>query len=476
MTEVTATTWAYRPGLDGVRCVAVLLVVGFHSQVPWLANGFVGVDVFFVLSGFLVTSVVLHGGLDDFEFGAFYGRRVRRLLPAAIAAVIGTCLAALLYLPRLTRTDLVGDARSALLYFANWHFIAQSTDYFADDIGSSPFLHYWSLAIEEQFYLLYPFVLVSVYRLARRSRPRDRSLRLLAAAIAGLAILSLLSQVVWAGRDPLRAYYGTDARLYQLLIGGAVATMIHLRRQVGARISTKVAGPAGAMGLAVVVLVSTDLLSMSVSSRGIVAAAASLLVVVAIDSSATTPVAAFLGLAPLRYLGQISYMIYLVHWPLVLVLREAYDLDPVVLAVLAAAGSAALAAVSNRFLEQPIRRGATLAKLPRLSVAGGLSLSMLAAVAIVPPILRSDVRPPIRETSPFVIDDAVVATSPPPEPTPAVAPEPTPWSTSRPPRPRPLPHPIRHRPRSRQQLRSRTPSSLPCSRRRCPPVSTTRRP
>ena len=240
--------------------------------------------------------------------------------------------------------------------------------------------------------------------------------------------MSLLSQIVSAGRDPLRAYYGTDARLYQLLIGGAVATVIHLRRHTGRSVPARRAGPAGAAALAAVVLVSTDLVSLSVSNRGIVAAAASLLLVVAIDSTATTPVATFLALTPLRYIGQISYMIYLVHWPLVLVLREAYDLDPLVLALLVAAGSTMVAAVSNHLLEQPIRRDATLARRPRATVAGGLTLSVLAAVAVVPPILRADVRPPIRETSAFVLDNAAIDISPPPEPTASLPPEPTPPS------------------------------------------------
>ena len=205
----------------------MLLVVGFHSEITWLSNGYIGVDVFFALSGYLVTTVILQAGLDDFSFSAFYGRRVRRLLPAAVVGVVVTCLALLLYVPRLTRAALVGDAQAALLYVANWRFIGESTDYFANDVESSPFLHYWSLAIEEQFYLVYPIVLIGAYRIAARRTfdPRAR-LRVVVGVIAALVAISTTLQIWWATTDPARAYFGTDARLYQILLGAAAAGMI----------------------------------------------------------------------------------------------------------------------------------------------------------------------------------------------------------------------------------------------------------
>ncbi|MDH3752735.1 MAG: acyltransferase [Acidimicrobiia bacterium] len=419
---MSETSWGYRPGLDGLRCVAVLLVVAFHARVPSIANGFVGVDVFFVLSGFLVTSVVLATGLDAFRFGEFYARRVRRLLPAAVTAVVVTCASLLLYVPRLTRGGLVSDARAALLYVANWHFIREATDYFAEDIDASPFLHYWSLAIEEQFYLLYPFVLIGLYRLARRRFGQRASLNVVAIGIAALAAASLGAQLWWAGRDPLRAYYGTEARLYQLLVGGTLAAVVHFHRHRAIGIVRRAATPVGLAALVLVIFLGTGSWSLSVSARGILVTAAAIVLIVSMDLAPSSAANLVLSVPVLRYLGRISYMIYLAHWPLILLLRELFDIGPIVLTTLAAFGSAGIAALSFEVLEQPVRRGKLLARAPRLSIIGGLALSFVAAFVVVPPILRSDVRPAIRETVAIVVTETDVVptqTEPaPPEPTP----------------------------------------------------------
>ena len=154
--------YAYRPALDGVRTLAVYLVLLFHTGMAWMAGGFVGVDVFFVLSGFLVTHVLLSeaDSSGTIDLGRFYARRVRRLLPAALVVVVATCAVWTLVLSVVRRLQLVGDAQSALLYVANWRFLAQQQDYFASEVDQSPFLHFWSLAIEEQYYVLYPALLV----------------------------------------------------------------------------------------------------------------------------------------------------------------------------------------------------------------------------------------------------------------------------------------------------------------------------
>ena len=150
--------WSHRPALDGVRTIAVYLVVLYHAGLSFLPGGFVGVDVFFVLSGYLVTNVLLTEieSTGRVHLRRFYARRVRRLLPAAVVTIVIVCVLSVLVLPQLTREGLVDDARAALLYVANWHFLGDATDYFAESVDQSPFLHFWSLAIEEQFYVAFP--------------------------------------------------------------------------------------------------------------------------------------------------------------------------------------------------------------------------------------------------------------------------------------------------------------------------------
>jgi peptidoglycan/LPS O-acetylase OafA/YrhL len=199
--------------------VAVYLVLLFHAGVGWFTGGFVGVDLFFVLSGFLVAQVVLrevdHRGRLPLCW--FYSRRVRRLLPAATLVVVLTAALQVLVISLPLREELVDDARASLLYYANWHFIAESRDYFAAQDAASPFLHFWSLSIEEQFYIAFPLVVLAAYRWARRPA------RVLAMVVGALGTASLGLQVWRAVDDPGYAYYATETRVYQLAAGVLLA-------------------------------------------------------------------------------------------------------------------------------------------------------------------------------------------------------------------------------------------------------------
>jgi peptidoglycan/LPS O-acetylase OafA/YrhL len=268
-------TWTYRPALDGVRAVAVYLVVLFHSGVSAVSGGFIGVDLFFVLSGFLITNVLLND-IDEFgriRFGQFYARRARRLLPAAIVVAVVTSFAFLLVESVVQRLSYVRDAQSALLYFANWHFLGAQNDYFATGVSRSPFLHFWSLSIEEQFYLLFPLLLLCLVRAGRR-RPRLPVLGLLA-----LCALSVMAQVLWSARDVNHAYYGTDARAYQLLAGAVVAYAL---RGVRVRLTVRAADAAATASLVAVALVASGLLHFAVSTRGFAATAAGAVLIAAL--------------------------------------------------------------------------------------------------------------------------------------------------------------------------------------------------
>ena len=357
----------------------------FHAGLGHLANGYIGVDVFFVLSGFLVTGIMLDekertGGL---RLRRFYARRVRRLLPAAVVLVVATCALSLMVLPRLSRVGLVGDARAALLYVANWHFLGSATDYFADDVQRSPFLHFWSLAIEEQFYFVFPLLLVGLMSLARRLRRPTLVPGVLVVLMVGSLVLQFSTD------DALRAYYGTDTKLYQLLVGAVLSATLGRWGRSGVRWMASV-GLASVVGL---VVLATDLIPMSVSLRGVGAAALTALLIVGLELAPGSQVGRLLSMRPFTYLGRISYGTYLWHWPIIVLVGAGFDVGVVPMAAIAAVGATAIAALSAAVVEMPIRRWAVLDTRPRLVVGIGLAVSLVVAVAVVPVVLESERRP-----------------------------------------------------------------------------------
>ena len=293
------TALRYRPELDGVRAIAVYLVVAYHAGMSGVPGGFLGVDLFFVLSGFLVTGVILRetDRRGTFSLGGFYARRVRRLLPAAVLVVVVTSLVQLLLTSQATRVGLVGDARAALLYVANWHFVADSRDYFAQADDPSPFLHFWSLAIEEQFYLAFPLLVLAVLRWA------PRPVRALAVAVAVVGAVSLGLQLLRAGDDATYAYYATDTRVYQLAAGVALTLVVRrLRgRRVEARLA-RVATPAAVVGLAGLLVLASPAADLDPSARGIGATVAAVLLLGGLWLAPRGPLARVLALPAPRWL------------------------------------------------------------------------------------------------------------------------------------------------------------------------------
>jgi peptidoglycan/LPS O-acetylase OafA/YrhL len=367
--------------------VAVYLVLLFHTGMAAAGGGFIGVDLFFVLSGFLVSNVIL-SEIDltgQLNLGRFYARRVRRLLPAAVVVVVATSAMFVLVASVVRRIPLVVDAQSALLYVANWRFLLQQNDYFATGVDESPFLHFWSLAIEEQFYLVFPLVLLL---LARWSA--NRRAWLMPTVVAGLFALSLGSQVYWASVNPNWAYYGTDARLYQLLGGVLVALAL---RGTDRRPSTAVAGVGAVMALAAMLGLGSGLIEVSPSVRGIGATVASMLLIAALMTSETGLLGRLLSRPTPVYLGQVSYGTYLWHWPVILVIEEVLAVRPLVEAVLAVALSTGLAAMSFQLLETPIRSSDLLRRFRWSTVVVGVSVSALVALTVVPTALESQRRP-----------------------------------------------------------------------------------
>jgi len=378
----------------------VVVIVFFHVGVQGASNAFIMLDLFFVLSGFLVTNVVLaevdaRGGL---RVGQYFARRVRRLLPAAVVAILGTSVVFLLVVPQPQRLELVRDAQAALVYLANWNFIAESADYFAGDVRDSPFMHFWSLSVEEQYYILFPLLVVGWSKLAPHRE------RVLLGIMGALIALSVASQVYWGQVDPSRAYYATDARLFQLLAGAALAVAVRefatRSRVKGGGVAWPVTGRVLALlGLLGYALLGTELVEMSVSNRNLLATVVAASLVLGVYTAPRSVVARGFALPWMTYLGKISYGIYLWHWPTVLVLERVFDVRPVVIAVMALVLAIAMASMSYQLIETPIRTSKRLAPFPWPAVAAGLTVSVVAAAFVVAPVLSDSRTPSVRTTA-----------------------------------------------------------------------------
>ena len=347
------------PGVDGLRAVAVAAVLLYHADVAWLPAGFLGVDVFFVISGYLITSLLVaeHAATGTVALGRFWLRRARRLLPALFALLVGVSIAAVV-VARDAAGPLAGDLPAAVGYVSNWWQVLRGESYF-DSFGRPPLLrHLWSLAVEEQFYVVAPLAIGAALRPHRRRRAL---LGVTALVLAGGS--ALLMAALWSPVDPSRAYYGTDTRAAPLLLGVALGAWwrpYRLRPRVAApaRAVLDLAGLGALAGLGVLVA-TADEFGSGLYRGGLLLAAALAAVAVAVAAHPATRLSLLLGARPLVALGRRSYSIYLWHWPVVVLTRPGLDvpIDGAPLLAVRVAASLALAEVSYRWIEQPFRDG-----------------------------------------------------------------------------------------------------------------------
>jgi peptidoglycan/LPS O-acetylase OafA/YrhL len=368
-------------GLDGVRAVAVLLVMLFHLSPGAVVGGYIGVDVFFVVSGFLITSLLLRE--KRISLGGFWRRRARRLLPA-LGILLLVCSTAAYLVGGDVLVGLGAQLLGAVTFSSNWLFIAGQTDYFGSTVPEL-FRNLWSLAVEEQFYLLWPLLLVLVLlRIPRWLR------------IAGVALIAIASAtamwMLWSPDGATRVYFGTDTHAFGLAIGAVLAfaavrwpaTALEWPRR--ARIALGTAGPLALLGvLAIAVLMRED--AQIAFQGGLVVVSLLSAVVIATLLVPGTSMARVLDWAPIRWIGQRSYGLYLWHWPVFILVAAAlpawardgwqgWALGGIALAITVVA-----AALSYQFVEQPIRRDGFRATARRF--AGSFRRSWHAAVAAV---------------------------------------------------------------------------------------------
>ncbi|MGI8809699.1 MAG: acyltransferase family protein [Acidimicrobiales bacterium] len=352
---------AHIPAIDGLRALAVASVFAYHADVRWAQGGFLGVDVFFVISGFLITALLLAEWRRDewLDVVHFWKRRALRLLPAVLFLLVGVWVAVPVLAPDQAGR-LQGDIRAALAYVSNWRLIFEHQSYF-EAAGRPPLLqHLWSLAVEEQFYLVWPLVLwagLGIRRTAGRL-----VWWILAAAGASAALMALLYE---PGTDPSRVYYGTDTRAGAILLGAALACVwkpsaLTRRPPLAGRVVLGIAG-AGALGGLAWCVTNLHQFHDSLYRGGFLGVAALAAVLVGVIAHPGTPViGAVLGSRPLVWLGRRSYGVYLFYWPVIMLTRAYYDVPLAGNALLAlrVAITLSLAALSYRFVEAPVRNGA----------------------------------------------------------------------------------------------------------------------
>jgi peptidoglycan/LPS O-acetylase OafA/YrhL len=383
------TRFGYKPSLDGLRAVAVGSVIAFHFGGGQLPGGFLGVDTFFVLSGYLITSLLLveWGRSSGVKFTSFWARRARRLLPALFIVLVAIAVWAALALPSDELNRIRSDGIWTLFYGANWHLIHSGQSYFALVSGASPLRHAWSLAIEEQFYLVWPLL---TYACLRLGRGRTRNLTVL--CVVGAAASATAMGLLYQAGDPSRAYYGTDTHSQGLLIGALVAIFLAHRADRPLPRAVQLVGMVGIVVCGVMFATASDASSWMYPYGFLLFEVAVASVVVAVTQPVSTPLHRLLSHQPLRWVGQISYGLYLWHWPVAVAISPGHTrLTGWALAGARLGVTFGAATLSYYLIEQPIRQrrflrgwGSRVA-VPLGFAATAAALAVGTAGAIPPP-------------------------------------------------------------------------------------------
>ena len=359
----------FRPDIQGLRAVAVALVVLDHAHLPFVGGGFVGVDVFFVISGFLITGLLLKDAATNRQvrFSRFYARRAARILPAATTVILVTAVASLMILHFAQARSVLVDSLWSVLFAANYHFAQAGTNYFASSLVS-PLQHYWSLSVEEQFYVVWPALLALVafgprrwhrHRVHANETTTALPLGRIALVLAGLGAASLLFSIHETSVNPSGAYFSTVARVWELVVGGLLALALPALR----RLRTRTRAVLSWLGL-VAILAATMLFTSRTAFPGyaaLVPVFGAAAVLVGGIGSPRAGAHRLLSMRAFRFVGDISYSLYLWHWPILIIGAAAIG-APTTLAqrVLLVTLAVLVSSVSFYAIERPIHHSRAL--------------------------------------------------------------------------------------------------------------------
>jgi peptidoglycan/LPS O-acetylase OafA/YrhL len=376
----------FRGDIQGLRAIAVLVVIAAHAVVPGFSGGFAGVDVFFVVSGFLITQLIVEGIRrdDGFSLGRFYARRARRILPAATVVLAVTVAASIVYFNFIDALDATRDALWAAFFAANVRFATQGIDYFSLEESASPLQHYWSLAVEEQFYVVWPLLIAIVVLVTRRRRAPGT------APIGTLTFLALLgggASFAWSVHrtavEPTAAYFSTLTRAWELAVGALVALVVLGGRTLSRRFLTEPLALAGIAGIAYTVVVYDESMAFPGYEAALPVFSTAALLLAAAGAGSTPSVSRVLGTPLLRRVGDWSYSLYLWHWPLIVIpqvtLGRTLTPTETLIAILL---TFQFGYLTYTFVEQPFRTGTFWRPSGRGLVLYPLSLALVLPIAL----------------------------------------------------------------------------------------------
>jgi peptidoglycan/LPS O-acetylase OafA/YrhL len=379
----------FRPDVEGLRAIAIVAVVAYHVGIPFVSGGFVGVDVFFVISGFLITGLLVKEATSTgrVNLSRFWARRARRLLPAATLVLAVTAIVSWWVIPKLDHVNVGWDIVSASFYVSNMRFAFQATDYLASDAAPSPVLHFWSLGVEEQFYVLWPLLLIVLLVIAKRTGRIGVSRTTIGAALAVLGVASFVLSLWLTVKVEPWAFFAMSTRGWEFAIGGLLAVAAPLLDRPHAAWKVPLGWVGGVVLIGSIFVINADMpypgtaaLFPVLGTAAIVAAGGRTDPYNSVAGSAPLSVAVPLSTWPMRAIGRLSYSWYLWHWPFLVLAASA--LGPLALwfKIVLALLSLVCAAVTFRFLENPVRMNQALIADDSRSLRLGGALSVAAAI------------------------------------------------------------------------------------------------